>query len=83
VSDALALAIARAIRAERSRVGLTQEQLGEHVGLHRATIGAIETMTRHVYAHELADICDALDVTLDELLAKAPKADRRKLGFDR
>jgi len=25
---------------------------------------------------------NALDVTLDERLAKAPKADRRKLGFD-
>jgi len=61
--NTLALAIARSIRAERSRVGLTQEELGERVNLHRVTVGAIETMTRHVYAHELAHICDALDVT--------------------
>lgn len=67
-----ALGAARAIRAEQSRVGLIQEQLGERVGLHRATIGAIETMTRHVYTHELADICEALDVTLDELLPRPP-----------
>ena len=82
MSDALALALARAIRAERARAGLTQEELGAKTGLHRNTIGSIETLVRKVSADELPEICDALGVTLDELLARAPKDDRRKLGLD-
>jgi transcriptional regulator with XRE-family HTH domain len=82
MSDALALVIARAIRAERSRLGLTQAQLAERVGLHRGTIGAIETLARRVNADELPEICDALGLTLSELLWRASPEDRRKLGLN-
>lgn len=81
VSDSLALVIARAIRAERARTGLSQSELGERVGLHRATIGAIETVTRRVYADELADLCEALGVTFAMLMSHASPEDRRKLGI--
>lgn len=81
VSDSLALVIARAIRAERARAGLSQAELAERVGVHRATIGAIETVTRRVYADELADFCEALGVTFEMLLSRASAEDRRKLGI--
>jgi len=81
VSDSLALVIARAIRAERARAGLSQAELAERVGVHRATVGAIETMTRRVYADELADFCQALAVTVAELLSRASVDDRRALGI--
>jgi transcriptional regulator with XRE-family HTH domain len=81
VSDSLALVIARAIRAERARAGLSQAELAERVGVHRATVGAIETMTRRVYADELADFCQALGVTVAELLSRASVDDRRALGI--
>ncbi len=82
MSAALALVLARAIRAERARAGLSQAELGDRVGMHRATVGAIETTTRRVYADELADLCAALGVTLDMLLSRASAEDRRKLGLD-
>lgn len=44
-------------------------------------ISAIETMTRKVSVDELPEICDALGVTLDQLLARAPDEDRRRLGL--
>jgi transcriptional regulator with XRE-family HTH domain len=80
-SDGMALAVARAIRAERARADLTQEELGARAGLHRNTVGAIETLTRKVTVDELPDICDALGITLADLFAKIPPEDRRKLGL--
>jgi transcriptional regulator with XRE-family HTH domain len=79
--DALALALARAIRAERSRAGLTQAELGERLGVHGVTISQIENVTRRVYVDELPAICTALGVTLAQLLDRAPDA-RRALGVD-
>jgi transcriptional regulator with XRE-family HTH domain len=77
--DALALTLARAIRAERTRAGLTQAQLGERLGVHAVTVSQIENVTRRVYVDELPAICDALGVTLAQLLDRAPDA-RRSLG---
>jgi transcriptional regulator with XRE-family HTH domain len=79
--DALVLALARAIRAERGRAGLTQAQLAEKLGIKPVTVSAIETITRRVYADELPAICEALGVTLDQLLFRAPGDARRRLGF--
>lgn len=81
MSAALALVIARAIRAERARAGLSQAELGDLVGMHRATVGAIETTTRRVYADELADLCGALGVTFEMLMSRASAEDKRKLGI--
>ncbi|HET9657462.1 MAG TPA: helix-turn-helix transcriptional regulator [Kineosporiaceae bacterium] len=81
MSDSLALVIARAIRAERARAGLSQAELAERVGVHRATVGAIETVTRRVYADELADFCEALGVTFAELMSRASPEDKRRLGI--
>lgn len=81
VSDAMALAICRSVRAERARNGLTQSALAERLGVSQSTIAAMESGTRRVYAHELPDICRALDTTLADLLHGAPEADLRALGI--
>jgi transcriptional regulator with XRE-family HTH domain len=81
MDDALALAVARAIRAERVRAGLTQAQLAERLDVHPATVSQIETLTRRVYIDEMPRICDTLGVTLAQLLFRAPDDARRMLGF--
>lgn len=81
VSDAMALAICRSVRAERARNGLTQSALAERLGVSQSTIAAMESGTRRVYAHELPDICRALDTTLAGLLHGAPESDLRALGI--
>jgi len=78
--DALALALARAIRAERNRAGLTQAQLADRLEVHSVTISQIENLTRRVYVDELPAICAALGVTLTQLLDRVPDA-RRALGL--
>jgi transcriptional regulator with XRE-family HTH domain len=79
--DALALVLARAIRAERNRAGLTQAQLADRLGVNAVSISQIENVTRRVYADELPAICDALEVSLAQLLDRAPDA-RRVLRLD-
>jgi transcriptional regulator with XRE-family HTH domain len=81
MDDALALALARAIRAERARAGLTQAQLAERLDINPVTVSQIETLTRRVYLDEIPSICQALDVTLDQLLFRASPEARRRLGF--
>jgi transcriptional regulator with XRE-family HTH domain len=83
VSDSLALALSRAIRAERARAGLTQEALAERLGWSRQVLTAVETGSRRLYAHELPDVCYALGVTLADLLDRADEADREALGIKR
>jgi transcriptional regulator with XRE-family HTH domain len=83
MSAATAFAIQRAIRAERARLGLTQQALADRLGdgWSRSRIAAIETGERSVNAHELPELCTALGVTLDTLLHMAPEAERIALGL--
>ena len=81
VSDELALALSRAVRAERVRLGLSQAELADKIGLGRVTVSQIETGTRRLYADELDLVCEALQVPLDDLLHRAPAIVRRRLGL--
>ena len=80
MDDALVWVIARGIRAERARIGMSQEALGRHLGLSRVTISEIETARRRVWADELPAICKALGVQLEAILSGATDEDRRALG---
>jgi len=80
VSDTLALVLQQAIRAERARLGLSQAQFGERVGWSTTRVSQVESGTRRVYAHELPDVCEALEVPLQELVRRATERDRRWLG---
>ena len=75
------MVVARAIRAERARAGMTQAQLGEKLGWARSTVAVIEAGERPLQVHELPAVCRVLDVTFDELVRKADPADRAALGL--
>lgn len=74
-------AIIRGIRAERTRLDLTQQQLADKLHWSRKTIVAIEGGDRKLLAHELADVCRALGITLRVLLVSADDADLEALGM--
>jgi transcriptional regulator with XRE-family HTH domain len=80
MSDTLALVIQQAVRAERARLGLSQVQLADRLGWNRSRLAALEIGARRIYAHELPDLCRALEVQLPELLARASAEDRHWLG---
>jgi transcriptional regulator with XRE-family HTH domain len=80
-SSTMQAALINAIRAERTRLRLTQVELAERLGWSRQTVNKIEAGERMVLAHELVDICGALDVTFAELMVKADPKDRRTLGL--
>jgi transcriptional regulator with XRE-family HTH domain len=81
------LVLARAIRAERVRAGLSQLQLAERLsagpgpGLSRQTVTNIESGRRGILLRDLVAICTALGVTLAELARDAADQDRRSLGL--
>lgn len=77
----LRLTVADAIRAERQRRELTQDDLAARLGWTRGVISHIETGRRPLALHEVPLICAALDVTLDRLLADATVEERRLFGL--
>ena len=81
MSDRLALTLRQAIRAERARQGLTQEDLANRLGWTRQVVWTVETGARTVAMHEMPDICRALNVTLSRLLVDAAPEDREALGI--
>jgi transcriptional regulator with XRE-family HTH domain len=81
MSDATRYALQRAVRAERSRAGLSQAQLAERLGWARTTLAAVESGERRVNADELPELCKALGVTLAVLLQMAPDVERINLGI--
>lgn len=74
-------AAAEGIRGWRARRRMTQAELGVPLGLAARTVGDIELARRPLVLDELPVICDALGVTLAQLLDGADEADLRKLGL--
>lgn len=79
-ADQTAFALRRAVRAERSRLGWNQQQLADRLGMTRRSISDLELGERTIAASELPDICEALGVSLADLLRDVPEA-RGKLGI--
>lgn len=59
---------ASGVRGERRAQGLSQEQLGELVGMQAAYIGAIERAEKNVTVDTMERIANALKVNLMDLL---------------
>jgi ribosome-binding protein aMBF1 (putative translation factor) len=81
VSDHLARVVARAVRVERARAGLSQTALASKLGWSRQVLTAVETGVRRLRADELPEIWDALGVSLRRLLADADRGGLSKLGL--
>jgi transcriptional regulator with XRE-family HTH domain len=56
------------VRAERSRLGWTQEELGERSALHPAYIGQIERGTKKISIETLRRLAQALSIRMADLL---------------
>lgn len=69
------------MRAERERIGWSQQRLADEVRVDRKTISRIETNTRAATLEELYAICGVLGVTLEDLLQRGQPADLRQLGL--
>ena len=82
MSDALANVVARSVRAERARRGLSQTELGARLGWSQTKVSQVESGARRIYAHELPEICSALEISLLRLLEGASAADLEALGLD-
>jgi transcriptional regulator with XRE-family HTH domain len=82
MSDALALVVARSVRAERDRQGLSQTEFGKKLGWSQTKVSQVESGARRIYAHELPEICSALEISLIRLLEGASTADLSALGLD-
>jgi transcriptional regulator with XRE-family HTH domain len=64
------------IKALRDTHGLTQEQLGDVIGVGETTISKIEHGKRGLAAAELAQICEHFGIRSDELLFGVPNGPR-------
>lgn len=57
-----------AIKVERVRNGLSQEELAEKANLHRTYIGMVERAERNISVINLIQIAQVLNVGLDQLI---------------
>lgn len=69
----LRLLLARRIRAERGRLGISQEELAERTGLHRTYIGSVERGERNVSIDNVERIARGLGVQPQDLLSDGGK----------
>jgi transcriptional regulator with XRE-family HTH domain len=66
----LAAVFAENVRANRLRLGLSQEQLAERASLHRTYIGMIERREKNVTIYSIERIARALRLDASTLLTE-------------
>ncbi|HVZ64848.1 MAG TPA: response regulator [Lacunisphaera sp.] len=67
-----------AIRAERRRLGVTQEELAWRADMHRTYLADIERGVRNVTLKSIGNLARALEVSVSHLLAKPDPANATK-----
>ncbi|MFZ0928871.1 MAG: helix-turn-helix transcriptional regulator [Syntrophobacteraceae bacterium] len=68
VKSAILVKFGQRVRQERTRRGLSQEQLAELAGVHRTYIGMIERAEKNITLESIEKLAKALDLTPEELL---------------
>ncbi len=61
--------LARKVVVYRKSLNLSQEDLADKAGLHRTYIGSIERCERNPTLSTLEVLADALNITIEDLLA--------------
>lgn len=61
--------VARNMRAIRTSLGISQEELGDLAQLHRTYVGSIERQERNVSLDNIERLASALNVDIVDLLA--------------
>lgn len=65
--------LAKNIKAERIRKGLSQSQLAELIGISKRSISQIEQSRQIPSAFKVFDIANALDIPIEELFKNISK----------
>lgn len=81
VSSTLNATLARAMRAERTRVDLTQREFAVEMGWSEKTVMRIEAGDRPLYAHELVEVCRFFGIGFRALLVTATASDLEALDL--
>jgi transcriptional regulator with XRE-family HTH domain len=68
--------LAANLRQLRRAVGLSQEALADHAGLHRTFVGSVERSERNISLDNVERLAKALGVSVSQLLAEAPDKGR-------
>lgn len=69
--DNLASAIAQQLRAERAAAGYTYKELADKAGLTEQSVTRYLTEKREVKSAVLGALCDALEISPQELVTRA------------
>jgi len=56
------------VRKERTRLGLSQEELANRAGVHRTYVGMIERAEKNITLGNIEKIAKALEISVDNLL---------------
>lgn len=56
----------RKVRAERAKLGLSQEELASRAGVHRTYIGMIERAEKNITLENIEKVAKALDLKLSD-----------------
>jgi CheY-like chemotaxis protein/DNA-binding XRE family transcriptional regulator len=64
--------LAAAIKAQRRRLGVTQEELAWRANLHRTYVADIERGGRNITLRSIANLARALEMSVEHLLAPTP-----------
>jgi len=56
------------VREERTRLGLSQEELANRARIHRTYVGMIERAEKNITLENIEKIAKALEISLDNLM---------------
>lgn len=62
------LFLGKKIRLEREKLGLTQEQMGKRLKMHRTYVGMVERGEKNISVVSLKRIAEALNTSLTNLI---------------